>query len=229
MTSSVMRWRHYGPPTSSTCNASSSGTTAGTKPFVCSTHSPVCITDYTLRSSITLALNYLSHCCSIACDTKNHPRRVDHAVCHVCLSVTSPATTILNQFWWSFVPCIVLSPKSKIVFIRGQNPTIPSLLSLVFYPRNGFSMAMSENHTNETFDRLCHVAFDSSKDASCRLGMVKLMHKHASKNKRLGLLDRYHNVRINPSLYLASYLYNENNGWANTSFSSLHIFVARPY
>ena len=64
---------------------------------------------------------------------------------------------------------LVWNPKSKIEFVTGKNPTIPSPISPNFHPRNAFSVAMSEHGTDEA----CHcgqiMAFDSSNDPSRRL------------------------------------------------------------
>ena len=61
---------------------------------------------------------------------------------------------------------VVRNPKSKIEFVTGQNATLLPLFPPSFHPRDAFSMARSEHHSNADCGYI--VAFDSSKDASRR-------------------------------------------------------------
>ena len=64
------------------------------------------------------------------------PASVCLSVCHLSHNSYSVLMKLYTIDW---------NPKSKNPFVGGQNPTTPSP---IFHPRNAFSMARSEHHSN---------------------------------------------------------------------------------
>jgi len=88
----------------------------------------------------------------------------DNKITHICVSVCHLSYGCNSHSILIKLCTVVWNPKSKIEFIGGQNPTIPSPTFPQFYTPNALSMARSEHNSFKPCARI--MVFDSSKDTS---------------------------------------------------------------
>jgi len=85
-----------------------------------------------------------------SCDHKWSGSWPQHTESLVSLYLSIHAPIVHNFYLILMKFCtVVWGPKRKKVFIRGQNPMIPSLFCLNFSSHNALSMGMAEHHSKE--------------------------------------------------------------------------------